>query len=88
MAHKSKIIRWNERPQRQLKELLVYIIENYSSGAADKFLSKIEIKLQQIRDYPEAGQLTRYKSVRRLRIDKYHSLSHSRKKNFYRFYLG
>jgi plasmid stabilization system protein ParE len=41
---------------------------------ADKFLDKIALKIDRISDYPETGHPTRFKAVRRVRIDKYHSL--------------
>ena len=74
MAEKTKIIRWNDRPQRQLKAILAYLVDNYSLTTAEKFLSKVESKLEQIQRYPESGQPTKYKSVRRLRFDKHHSI--------------
>lgn len=70
----QKIIIWKEKPKNQLRELLLYIRENYSLTAAENFLKKLKLKSERLRKFPESGQRTRFKTVRRLRIDKYRSL--------------
>jgi plasmid stabilization system protein ParE len=50
--------------------LLTYVTENFSRSAAARLLEKIDAKSLQVAKYPEIGQKTRYKTVRRLRVNK------------------
>ena len=74
MAGKTKVILWNNRPQQQLRAILTYLLENNSYNTAEKFLAKVDSKLEQVKKYPESGHPTKYKSVRRMRFDKHHSI--------------
>ncbi len=66
----QKVITWKDRPRDQLLELLTYLITNFSQDAANRLLKKLDLKTRQLIQYPEIGQRTRFKTVRRLRIDK------------------
>jgi plasmid stabilization system protein ParE len=68
------IIVWKNRPIQQARQISNYLTDEYSAEVADKFLDKIALKIDRISDYPETGHPTRFKAVRRVRIDKYHSL--------------
>jgi len=78
----GKIIIWKDQPLARLREISNYLEDEFSLAVAKKFLEKVASKADRLADYPDSGQATRYKTVRRFRIDKYHSLfyrAHGRK---------
>jgi plasmid stabilization system protein ParE len=85
----EKIILWKDQPKRQLQELLTYLKEHDSHTAASNFLKKLKVKSNRLKKYPGSGQRTRFKTIRRVRIDKYRSLLQgSWKKDFHPVSLG
>jgi plasmid stabilization system protein ParE len=70
----EKIILWKDQPKRQLQELLTYLKEHDSHTAASNFLKKLKVKSNRLKKYPGSGQRTRFKTIRRVRLDKYRSL--------------
>ena len=70
----ERLIIWKEQPLEYIRQIANYLIEEFSASAADKFLDKVSNKVDRIAAYPESGQITRFKNVRRLKVDKYHSI--------------
>ena len=70
----ERVIIWKDQPLERLRQIANYLIEEFSASSADKFLDKVAAKVDRIAAYPESGHLTRFKTVRRVRVDKYHSL--------------
>lgn len=70
----DKIIIWKKQPLVRLKEITVYVVDEFSLSVAEKFLEKVTTKVERLSEYPESGQATRFKTIRRYRLDKYHSL--------------
>lgn len=58
----------------RIRQISDYLTEEFSASVADKFLGKVADKVDRIAEYPEMGQRTRYKTIRRMRVDKYNSL--------------
>jgi plasmid stabilization system protein ParE len=68
------LIIWKNLPLERIRQVADYLIEEYSTSVAEKFLDKLAAKIDRIADYPESGQRTRFKTVRRIRVDKYHNI--------------
>ncbi len=69
----AKRINWKPKAARQYRELIDYLKEEFSEATAEKFVEKVTAKLSQIERYPEIGHVTRYKTVRRVKVGKYNS---------------
>jgi len=65
---------WKESALEQIQEICTYLTEEFSIEVTQKFLNKLIEKAERVAQYPESGQRTPYKSVYRLRLDKYHSI--------------
>lgn len=70
----DKAIIWKDQPLTRLRDISSYLVDEFSLTVAEKFLEKVASKVDRLVEYPDSGQVTRYKTVRRYRIDKYHSL--------------
>lgn len=70
----AKTIVWKRKANLQILQLEAYLFENFSQKAVDKFLDQMFQKLESLSKFPERGQQTRFKTIRRLRINRYTSL--------------
>ncbi|MCB0572317.1 MAG: type II toxin-antitoxin system RelE/ParE family toxin [Phaeodactylibacter sp.] len=70
----EKAIIWKRRASQQILEIEGYLLENFSPNEVYRFLDKLYRKLEMLQKYPEIGQRTRFKSIRRLRIGRRVSL--------------
>ncbi|MBK9015864.1 MAG: type II toxin-antitoxin system RelE/ParE family toxin [Saprospiraceae bacterium] len=62
------------KANQQILEIEAYLLENFSRREVDKFLDKLYQKLEMLEKFPESGQRTRFKTIRRLRINRLTSL--------------
>lgn len=70
----AKTVIWKRKANQQILEIEDYLLENFSSKSVQRFLDKLYKKLETLQSYPEIGQRTRLKTIRRLRIDRKISL--------------
>jgi len=70
----GRAIIWKNQPLQRIRQIADYLTEEFSASVADKFLDKVSAKVDRISEYPEMGHRTRYKTVRRMRVDRYNSL--------------
>ena len=70
----AKTIIWKRKANLQILQTLSYLAENFSKKTVDNFLNKLEEKLESLSKFPERGQRTRFKTIRRLRINRYTSV--------------
>lgn len=65
----AKTIIWKRKAALQVLEIQNYLSEHFSPREADRFLDKLYQKLGFLQQYPEMGQRTRFKTIRRIRIN-------------------
>jgi plasmid stabilization system protein ParE len=70
----AKRVSWKNKASLQLLDALIYLKNEFSDTIAENFLEKIEAKTKQLSQYPEIGHATPYKTIRRIKIGKRHSL--------------
>lgn len=70
----AKTVVWKRAANLQILEIEAYLLENFSEKTVDRFLDKLYEKLDGLSVFPESGQRTRFKTIRRLRLNKYVSL--------------
>ncbi len=66
----AKTVVWKQKANQQILEIEAYLLENFSGREVDKFLDKLYQKLEMLEKFPESGQRTRFKTIRRLRINR------------------
>ena len=69
----GKRVIWKKRPLRQVRAIENYLRIEFGGKSVDDFLAKMERKMEQLCKYPDSGHLTRFKTVRRVRIGKHNS---------------
>jgi plasmid stabilization system protein ParE len=70
----AKTVAWKPRANQQILEIEAYLFEKFSQREVDRFLEKLYQRLEFLEKFPESGQRTRLKTIRRLRINRYTSL--------------
>lgn len=70
----GKRVIWKTKPKLQVRAIEAYLRAEFGDKAVDNFLDKMYAKLEQISNYPETGHLTRFKTIRRIKVGKYNHL--------------
>lgn len=70
----AKTVVWKPRANQQILEIEAYLFEKFSQREVDRFLEKLYQKVEFLEKFPEGGQRTRLKTIRRFRINRYTSL--------------
>ena len=71
----AETIEWTLTAQMRYREIVSYLIDNWSIAAADKFIDMVDRKLDLLTQFPEIGQRTRKNGkVRQLQLGKYNTL--------------
>jgi plasmid stabilization system protein ParE len=78
----AKVIVWKPKANQQILDIEEYLIANFSIQVANKFIDTLYRKLHRLQLFPESGQPTRFKTIRRLRLNKYISLFYKIHGNF------
>lgn len=78
----AKAIVWKPIANQQILEIEAYLISNFSDRVANKFIDALYHKLDRLQHFPESGQPTRFKTIRRSRINKFTSLFYKNQGNF------
>ena len=66
----AKIIVWKRQANLQIIEIETYLIDNFSIKIANKFFDVLYKKLERLQRFPESGQATKFKTIRRVRINR------------------
>lgn len=78
----AKIVVWKRKANLQLLEIETYLLSNFSEKTAEKFFQRLYQKLEKLQEFPEVGQRTRFKTIRRLRLNKFISLFYKIQGNY------
>ncbi len=78
----AKTIVWKRQANLQILEIEAYLLSNFSQRAVEKFLQALYQKLDRLARFPEMGQRTRFKTIRRLRINRFISLFYKIQGNY------
>ena len=78
----AKAIIWKPKANQQILDIETYLIDNFSHRIASKFINVLYKKLDRLQHYPESGQPTRFKTIRRIRVNKFISLFYKIQGNF------
>ena len=71
----DKTIEWTLTAQMRYREVITYLIDNWSIAAANRFIDMVDRKLNLLTQFPEIGQRTKKNSkVRQLQLGKYNTL--------------
>ncbi len=70
----AKTISWKPKATQQYREVIQYLKVEFSESTAEKFVHKVTEKTELLTQYPESGQATRYKTIRRKKIGRYNYL--------------
>lgn len=70
----AKTVVWKPTANQQILDIEAYLLENFSPQTVDKFLDKLYQKLEMLERFPESGQRTKFKTIRRLRVNRIISL--------------
>ena len=66
-----KTISWKPKASQQYHEIIRYLKAEFSEAVAEKFVRRVTEKTELLARYPESGQPTRYKTIRRKKIGRY-----------------
>lgn len=78
----AKAIVWKPKANQQILEIETYLIANFSHRVANRFIDALYHKLDRLQHFPESGQPTRFKTIRRSRVTKFISLFYRIQGNF------
>lgn len=70
----AKSVIWKRKAALQVLEIQNYLSDHFSHRDVNRFIDKLYQQLDTLRQYPEIGQRTRFKTIRRLRINRIVSL--------------
>lgn len=70
----AKGVIWKRKAALQVLEIQNYLSDHFSYREVNRFIDKLYQQLDTLRLYPEIGQRTRFKTIRRLRINRLVSL--------------
>ena len=69
------MIEWTLTAQMRYREVVSYLIDNWSIAVAEKFINAVDRKLDLLTNFPELGQRTKKNSKTwQLQLGKYHTL--------------
>ena len=69
----DKIVTWKPNAVQQYLGLVQYLRDEFSEATAQKFVEKVTAKMALLERYPESGQSTRFKTIRRVKIGKHNT---------------
>lgn len=70
----AKTVVWKRKANLQILEIESHLLTHFSEQEVIKFLKLLYKKLDRLQRFPEMGQRTRFKTIRRLRVNSFTSL--------------